>query len=114
LAAVETIIDAIKNRKQGVLQLVEKGLSFFEELQQPVRYTFSSQKPTVWQYTEVLPVRDSVYIIGGGHVALAFSNVLRLLDVELHLFDDRENLDTFEQNQFVHFKTITPYDQIGR
>ncbi|MBK0402036.1 XdhC family protein [Adhaeribacter sp. BT258] len=113
LPEVDKIITAIKNRKKGVLQLIEKGVSFFPEMHQPVRYGFSSQKPTVWQYTEVLPERDTVYIVGAGHVALAFSKVMSLLDFDLHLFDDREGLDTFEQNQIVHFKTLTPFSKLA-
>ena len=112
LPEVEKIIAAMKSRKKGVLQLIEKGVSFFPDMHQPVRFGFSSQKPTVWQYTEVLPERETIYIVGGGHVALAFSKVMSLLDFELHLFDDREGLDTFEQNQIVHFKTLTPYSQL--
>ena len=113
LPEIEQIIAAFKNRQKGVLQLIEKGIRFFSDLSQPVRYTFSSQKPTVWQYTEVIPKREAVYIVGGGHVALAFSHILQTLDFELHLFDDREDLKTFNENQYVDFKTITPFSRLS-
>jgi xanthine dehydrogenase accessory factor len=113
LPEVEKIVAAFKNRQKGVLQLIEKGLRFFSGLSQPVRYTFSSQNPTVWQYTEVIPEREAVYIVGGGHVALAFSKVLQLIGFEIHLFDDREDAKTFKENQYVDFKTITPYSKLA-
>jgi xanthine dehydrogenase accessory factor len=113
LPTIENLLAAGRNREPGVLVLHEKGLKFMPGQSQNSRYTFSSQKPTVWQFNEQVPARDAVYIIGGGHVALALSKVMSLLDVDLHLFDDRPGLNTFEVNRLVHFKTITPYSEIG-
>lgn len=113
LPMVEMLLEAARTRQPGVLVLTEKGLKFSPDKQQNNHFTFSSHKPTVWQYTELIPARDSVYIIGGGHVALALSKVLSMLDLDLHLFDDRPGLSTFDANTFVHFKSVVPYSGIG-
>ncbi|WP_293871562.1 XdhC/CoxI family protein [Flavobacterium sp.] len=54
-----------------------------------------------WSFTESNIQRQKVYIIGGGHVGLALSEVLSRMDFEIHIFDHRENLNTMIQNQFV-------------
>jgi xanthine dehydrogenase accessory factor len=114
LPAIEKLLFAANNREPGLLQLTEKGIKFLPDKNQLLRYTFSSQNDSIWQYREKIPSRDAVYIIGGGHVSLALSRVLRMLDFDLHLFDDRPDLNTFEENPYVHFKTITPYSEIDQ
>ena len=114
LAVVENILAATSTRQPGLLQLTETGLKFVPNRDQAVRYTFkASKRPGPWRYSEKIPARDAVYIIGGGHVALALSKVLSLLDLDLHLFDDRPGLNTFEANRYVHFKTIAPFTEIA-
>ncbi|KAA9340737.1 XdhC family protein [Adhaeribacter soli] len=100
-------------REVGRLNLNEKGLSFQPETDQTSRFTFSAENNTIWQFSERIPARETVYIIGGGHVALALSKVLALLNFELHLFDDRPGLNTFEANDYVHSKTVAPYSEIS-
>ncbi len=65
-----------------------------------------------WSFTEsnILPQR--VYIIGGGHVGLALSEVLARMDFEIHILDHRDNLNTMAQNNFVHFKKTIEFEQI--
>ena len=57
---------------------------------------------------------QKVYIIGGGHVGLALSEVLSKLDFELHLLDHRENLNTMEANTFVQSKQVVDFDTIDQ
>ena len=56
--------------------------------------------------------KNYLYVIGAGHVSLAFSRIMQLLDFHVSIFDDRENLNTFEQNNFVHHKKIIDYENI--
>ena len=52
---------------------------------------------TDWTYKEKTGYKNHLYIIGGGHCALAFSKIMSTMDFYIHLFDDRENLNTVEQ-----------------
>ncbi|MFN3754399.1 XdhC family protein [Flavobacterium sp.] len=65
-----------------------------------------------WLFKEKNSLTQKVYIIGGGHVGLALSEVLSKLDFELHLLDHRENLNTMEANDFVQTKQVVDFETI--
>jgi xanthine dehydrogenase accessory factor len=65
-----------------------------------------------WFFSETNSLVQKVYIIGGGHVGLALSEVLSKLDFEIHLLDHRENLNTMEANHFVQSKAVVNFETI--
>lgn len=65
-----------------------------------------------WLFTETNGLIQKAYIIGGGHVGLALSEVLSKLDFEIHLLDHRENLNTMMTNHFVQSKEIVDFETI--
>lgn len=66
-----------------------------------------------WYFSETNSLVQKVYIIGGGHVGLALSEVLSKLDFEIHLLDHRENLNTMEANHFVKSKAVIEFESIA-
>ncbi len=64
-----------------------------------------------WYYLELLHHQPVVHIFGSGHVGLALSEMLRFLGFYIKIYDDREGLNTLEQNHFAHEKHIISYDQ---
>lgn len=68
---------------------------------------------TEWSFSETNSLAQKVYIIGGGHVGLALSEVLSRMDFEIHILDHRENLNTMEANNFVHSKKTVEFEEIG-
>ena len=72
---------------------------------------------TYWKrgiYAEKLNVKNHLYIVGGGHCALALSRQMRLLtDFRIHLFDDRIDLNTFLANDAAHEKTVVDYTKMA-
>lgn len=66
-----------------------------------------------WSSTETNSLVQKVYIIGGGHVGLALSEVLSRMDFEIHMLDHRENLNTMDANNFVHSKQTIEFEEIG-
>jgi xanthine dehydrogenase accessory factor len=72
---------------------------------------------TYWQqgvYVEKLNVKNHLYIVGGGHCALALSRQMRLLtDFRIHLFDDRADLNTFLENDAAHEKMVVDYAKMA-
>ena len=68
---------------------------------------------TKWSFSETTSLVQKVYIIGGGHVGLALSEVLSRMDFEIHILDHRENLNTMEANNFVHSKQTVEFSAIG-
>ncbi len=65
-----------------------------------------------WSFTETNSLSQKVYIIGGGHVGLALSEVLSRMDFEIHILDHRENLNTMMQNNFVQSRQTVEFEQI--
>ena len=67
-----------------------------------------------FKYTESLRFANNLFIIGGGHCALALSEIMSKMDFRICLFDDRPDLNTIEKNRFAHeIKIIDSYDRIG-
>jgi len=66
-----------------------------------------------WLFSEVPGKQHQVYIVGGGHVSLALSQQLALLDFHITVFDNREGVNTFVDNHFAHEKTIIDYKDVS-
>jgi xanthine dehydrogenase accessory factor len=67
-----------------------------------------------FRYTETLGFPNHLYIVGGGHCALALSELMSKMDFHISLFDDRPELNTIEKNLFAHvMKIVDTYERIG-
>lgn len=76
-------------------------------------YHFEVAGPSHFCYTERLGFPHRLYIVGGGHCALALSELLCKLDFYLCLLDDRSDLNTLQRNKFVHEKhVLRSYDDL--
>lgn len=76
--------------------------------------TFQKHGDKVFLYTEHLGFANDLYIIGGGHCALALSEIMSKMDFHISLFDDRPDLNTLEKNRFAHeIKIVDGYERIG-
>ncbi|MBK9982843.1 MAG: XdhC family protein [Saprospiraceae bacterium] len=71
-----------------------------------------SENEFTWQ--EVIGYKQRLYIVGGGHCALALSELMSGFEFYIHVIDDRPDLNTLSQNSFAHEKhVIENYDTIG-
>jgi xanthine dehydrogenase accessory factor len=65
-------------------------------------------------YEEKLGCKNKLFIIGGGHCALALSELMAKMDFHISLFDDRPNLNTIDKNKFADRKIVVEsYEKIG-
>ncbi|WP_426060708.1 XdhC family protein [Hymenobacter sp. B1770] len=122
LPAVAAIEKALRTGTHGRWSLsLDAGLQV--QLAEPVAsasptmptggFPFYSYEPgPPWRYREQLGFRDHVTIVGGGHVSLALSKVLALLDFELTVLDDRPDLPTLAANNAAHHRRVVSYDDI--
>ncbi|MEO6722048.1 MAG: XdhC family protein [Ferruginibacter sp.] len=110
---VTAIIDSLKNNRSGQLQLSPGGIYFSEDI--PAKnFSFKLQPDGNFIYTEKTGYKNHLYIIGGGHCALAFSQLMSSMDFFIHVFDDRLHLNTLEQNQYAHeIKYVGDYNELS-
>ncbi|MBS1794361.1 MAG: XdhC family protein [Acidobacteria bacterium] len=74
---------------------------------------FERESDTEFVYEEDLGFKQRLYIVGGGHCALALSELMAKMDFRIALFDDREGLNTVAKNRFVHEKRVVEsYEEI--
>lgn len=103
--AIEKIINCLENNLYGLLKISSKEFSFLENENEPVYY-FQMKSEDDWQFEETMGHKNHLYIIGGGHCALALSRIMSQMDFYIHLYDDRSDLNTFIQNTYVNEKKV--------
>ncbi len=70
------------------------------------RLSFEKLSETEFVYSEHLGPKNDLVIIGGGHCALALSELMSRMDFHIRIFDDRPELNTIEKNNFADEITI--------
>ncbi len=104
-ATVQQIIASLEQNENGTLELSPTGISFSPIIPDG-DFSFVQQSENDWLYHERTGHKNHLYVIGAGHCALAFTELMSRMDFYIHLYDNRENLNTFRQNNFVQEKTI--------
>jgi len=105
LPAVSNIVSVLQENKNASLILSPGGISFNNDI--PVEnYLFQTRGEDDFIFIEKTGYKNKLIIIGGGHCALALSQLMSSMDFHITLFDHREALHTMEQNHFVQEKAI--------
>ena len=114
---LEIIHQIIKSLKGDVLQAFEISDSRFQIIENTVDnspFYFAKTRKDEFIYQEKLGSKQILYIIGGGHCALALSELMSKLDFRVSIFDDRADLNTLKKNQFAdEINIIENYEKIG-
>ncbi|MEJ7847735.1 MAG: XdhC family protein [Pyrinomonadaceae bacterium] len=119
---IDTIIDAARHRTEAFLTINSKSFNAGppeggtqnapEKLK--AYFIFEKESGGDFIFRERLGPNNDLYIIGGGHCALALSEVMSKMDFHLHIFDDRPDLNTISKNRFADDITIIEdYVKIG-
>lgn len=110
---VQLIITALEQHQKATLQLSPAGIAFTTAI--PAHnYTLHLTGPEDFIFTEKIGYKNELYIIGGGHCALALSQLMSGMDFYIRLFDNREGLNTVGANCFVHEKrTVADYAELS-
>lgn len=103
-----------KDLSQLSLVLTQEKLSFTldNEANQAIQCKILSDNE--WELIEQINAQERVYIIGAGHVGLALSQLMSLLDYHITIIDDRNELNTMVENSYVHEKLIIDYNEIAK
>jgi xanthine dehydrogenase accessory factor len=105
LPTVERIIEHIESRRSAAFEISNLGFRIVEDTTNGGR-TFFTRDDEASVYQEMLDHRDELIIIGGGHCALALSELAARLDFRISIFDDRPELNTIAKNEFADSVTI--------
>jgi len=124
LETIKSVLEMIRKGGEGDGELIldEKGLRFEPGggvggkgvSRLDTRYFLEERTPNQWKYREQLSYKSKAYIIGAGHVGLALSRTLAQLGFNVRIFDDRENLNTMEQNKYAAITMVTSYTAVGK
>lgn len=106
---IKQIIEARDQNKDIAIHLSTAGV----KLTNASNTEFYYKTDTEWNYTEAIGQKPVIHIIGGGHVALALSEIMHFLGFYIKLYDDRSELNTIEQNSFANEKKLIDYNTIG-
>ena len=113
LNTIRKIIRALKNHQTKVLQVSNFKFQISENEPSNFDFSFGRQNENDFLYKEKLGFKNKLFIIGGGHCALALSELLSKMDFYICLFDDRPNLNTLAKNEFINEKhIIESYEKI--
>jgi xanthine dehydrogenase accessory factor len=103
--ALARLVSSLRENKNGALYLSPAGIQFSQEI--PTRdFHYRATSETDFMLVEKTGFKNILHIIGGGHCALAFSRIMRSMDFYIHLYEQREELKTMQQNHFVHQKHL--------
>ena len=114
LQTVRQIIRALKKHQPKILQISDSKFQISVKQANEFDFRFEQQSESEFLYEEKLGFKNKLFIIGGGHCALALSELMSKMDFHISLFDDRADLNTLAKNKFVHEKQIIEsYANIG-
>lgn len=114
LKVVDEIIRALESDRPQILRISDSEFQISENQPETFNFRFERAGESGFTYEEKLGFKNKVFIIGGGHCALALSELMSKMDFHISLFDDRSDLNTLAKNEFAHRKTvIDSYENIG-
>jgi xanthine dehydrogenase accessory factor len=114
LPLINDILAAAENSDRPRLTVSRSAIELRHGAEGETPISFELLRNDDFRYSETLDASGSLFIIGGGHCALALSEVMSRLDFRISILDDRHNLNTIEKNRFADVvKIVETYDKIG-
>ncbi|WP_299214245.1 XdhC/CoxI family protein [uncultured Aquimarina sp.] len=112
VSVIEGVLDCLQANAKGTLTLTPRSINFSNE-QQEDKFEYKITSSQDWFYKEYIGFRSTLYIVGGGHVSVAVSELFVTLGFHVVVFDNREHLNTIELNTSAHQKLIIDFNEIA-
>jgi xanthine dehydrogenase accessory factor len=103
---------AYLQKQPCLLQFSPQGLTCKQAQDVSTRPVFTYHNDKDWLYQENIGLRKTAYLIGGGHVSLALTKILVLLEFDVVVIDQRKDVKTMQENHLATQKRILPYSGI--
>ena len=111
---VDSIVLAHQERRPEMLSIAPNEFSLKPDETGAPTFRFEKLAGDEFVYLERLGFKNHLYIIGGGHCALALSELMSKLDFRVSVLDDRPELNTLDKNHFADEVTvIDSYEKIA-
>lgn len=104
-SAIAALAASLKQYKNGTLTISNGGISFSDAVPE-TDYHCEQEDPDDFVMVEKSGFKNQLCIIGGGHCALALSQIMSMQDFYIRVYETREGLSTVIANQFAHEKII--------
>jgi len=112
LNTISNLKDTLDEGFNGCLTLLPNQLSFSKEISIENQFSCIINSSEDWQYSERLGFKDTFYIFGAGHISVPLSQILRMLDFRVVVYDNRKELSTFTANSYANQKEIVDYHKV--
>ena len=113
ISLMEAILNCLQSNQQKTVSFSPTGIELIEtRISEKYQTVITSAMD--WNFKELIGFKETLYIVGGGHVGLAVSQLFRQLGFHVVVFDNRDNLNTLEVNNFAHEKHVIDYLEIGK
>ena len=110
---IQNIVSSLEQNKNGTLRLFPSGI-YFSTTEPEKDFHFAMRSEEDWEYAEKIGYKNHLFIIGGGHCALAFSKLMYSMDFYIRVYDERKDLKTMVENDPVHEKHfINDYSKLN-
>ncbi len=103
--ALTDLTRSLQENRNGTLELSPGGIRFFTD-PPSVNFFFEKTGENNFLLREKTGYKNVLHIIGGGHCSLALSRLMCTMDFYIHLYEERENLNTLSENIYAHEKHI--------
>ncbi len=104
---IQGVVESLSNNLRVRLHFSDQGIALIgsdEDVHQ--------EELAQWSYIKEVGFDQTLYIIGGGHVGLALSEIMNKLGFYIILIDDRADLNTVVNNSFANKKLTVSYDEL--
>lgn len=71
-------------------------------------------RPAGWRFRHRAGPRTDAYIVGGGHISRALTEILVTVDFRVTVIEERQGIDTFTGNLRAHARMATRYENLTR
>ncbi|MCH8170780.1 MAG: XdhC family protein [Bacteroidetes bacterium] len=111
LTKIGQIIENLAQRKKGELLISESDFSYSNN-SNLTKIHFKDEE-TNWEYKEQVGFIETAYVIGGGHIGLAVSKIIKSLGFYVVVLDNRADVYTIKQNIYADKIIICKYNEVG-
>ena len=115
LGTISGVIDSLTRREPKTFEISDRKFDIVENETSDAQIDFTRTAENEFMYRERLGHKHELFIVGGGHCALALSELMSKMDFRISIFDDRPSLNTLDKNKYASEITrVDAYDDIAR